>query len=97
MPISARSFSLGALAARFHLNPPYLTRLFKRLTGQVPVRYLRDLRIGQARRLLESRPELEVKEIGESVGYPDQAYFSRVFKQAVGVSPLEYREGRAAR
>jgi len=84
--------SLGELAVRFHLNPPYLTRLFKRLTGQAPVRYLRDLRIAQARRLLESRPSLEIKEIGESVGYPDQGYFSRVFKLAVGVSPLEYRE-----
>jgi two-component system response regulator YesN len=89
--------SLGALAARFHVNPPYLTRVFKRLTGQAPVRYLRDLRIGQARHLLESRPELEVKEIGQLVGYSDQGYFSRVFKQAAGVSPLEYREGRAAR
>jgi YesN/AraC family two-component response regulator len=84
--------SLGALAARFHVNAPYLTRVFKRLAGQAPVRYLRDLRIAQARRLLESRPELEVKEVGQSVGYEDQAYFSRVFKQAVGVSPLEYRE-----
>ena len=89
--------SLGTLAARFHVNPPYLTRVFKRLAGQAPVRYLRDLRIGQARRLLESRPELEIKEVGEIVGYADQGYFSRVFKQALGVSPLEYREGRAAR
>jgi two-component system response regulator YesN len=56
------------------------------------VRYLRDLRIAQARRLLESRPSLEIKQIGEGVGYPDPGYFSRVFKQAVGVSPLEYRE-----
>jgi AraC-like DNA-binding protein len=30
------------------------------------------------------------------VGYEDQAYFSRVFKQAVGVSPLEYRERHGA-
>jgi two-component system response regulator YesN len=60
------------------------------------VRYLHDLRIAQARRLLESRPSLEIKEIGESVGYPDQGSFSRVFKQAIGVSPLEYRERRQA-
>ena len=59
------------------------------------MRYLRDLRIGQARHLLESRPELEVKEIGEIVGYSDQSYFSRVFKQAVGVSPLDYREAQS--
>jgi len=58
------------------------------------VRYLRDLRINAARKLLEERPELEIKEI---VGYPDQGYFSRVFRQAVGVSPLEYRESISSR
>jgi two-component system response regulator YesN len=87
--------SLAELAARFHVNPPYLTRLFKRLVGSAPVRYLRDLRINHARKLLEERPELEIKEIGVIAGYPDQGYFSRVFRQAIGVSPQEYRDGRA--
>ena len=65
--------------------------------GSAPVRYLRDLRINAARKLLEERPELEIKEIGAIVGYPDQGYFSRVFRQAVGVSPLEYRESISSR
>ena len=47
--------------------------------------------------ILEERPELEIKEIGEIVGYPDQGYFSRVFKRASGSSPLDYREGRGRR
>jgi len=89
--------SIGELASRFRVNLPYLTRVFKRLTGLTPVRYLRDLRVGQARKLLEERPELEIKEIGEIVGYPDQGYFSRVFKRASGSSPLDYREGRGRR
>jgi YesN/AraC family two-component response regulator len=93
----AEEISLAELAARFHVNPPYLARLFKRTVGAAPVRYLRDLRINQARKLLEERPELEIKEVGIIAGYPDQGYFSRVFRQAVGVSPQEYREGRAGK
>ena len=87
--------SLAELAARFHVNPPYLTRVFKRYGGVAPVRYLRDLRISHARKLLDERPSLEIKEIAVMAGYPDQGYFSRVFKQAVGTAPQDYRERRA--
>ena len=82
---------------RVQVNPPYLARLFKRAVGAAPVRYLRDLRINQARKILEERPELEIKEVGVIAGYPDQGYFSRVFRQAVGMSPQEYRESRGGR
>ncbi len=93
----AETVSLADLAARFHVSPPYLARMFKRHGGVAPVRYLRDLRIGQARKLLDERPGLEIKEIAAMVGYTDQGYFSRVFKQAVGVGPQEYRERNGQR
>ena len=38
----AEPVSLAELAARFHVNPPYLTRVFKRYGGVAPVRYVRD-------------------------------------------------------
>lgn len=90
----AEELSIAQLAARFHVSPPYLTRLFKRQTGSAPVRYLRDLRLHCARKLLEEKPELEVKEVGAIAGYPDPGYFSRVFRNAFGLSPLEFRESR---
>jgi len=90
----AETVSLSDLAARLHVNPPYLARVFKRSAGVAPVRYLRDLRIGLARKLLVERPSLEIKEIAAMTGYPDQGYFSRVFKQAVGASPQDYRARR---
>jgi len=88
------TISLADLAARFHVNPPYLARVFKRRAGVAPVRYLRDLRISHARKLLVERPTLEIKEIAAMSGYPDQGYFSRVFKQAVGTAPQDYRARR---
>lgn len=84
--------SLGDLAVRLHVNLPYLTRVFKRVVGVAPVRYLRDLRISRARKLLDEQPALEIKEVGALAGYADQGYFSRVFKSAVGSSPQEYRD-----
>jgi two-component system response regulator YesN len=93
----AETISLADLATRFHVNPPYLARIFKRHAGVAPVRFLRDLRVSHARKLLDERPTLEVKEIAALVGYPDQGYFSRVFKQAVGTGPQEYRARRASR
>ncbi|MDD2356098.1 MAG: AraC family transcriptional regulator [Lachnospiraceae bacterium] len=33
-----------------------------------------------------------MRQIGEAVGYPEQGYFSRIFKKATGLSPLEYRD-----
>jgi len=92
----AKTISLADLAARFHVNPSYLARIFKRRTGVAPVRYLRDLRIGHARKLLVERPSLEIKEIAAMAGYQDQGYFSRVFKGAVGASPQDYRARRGA-
>ena len=86
--------ALGELAERFHVNPPYLSRLFKRQVGAAPARYLRDLRISLARKLLDERRDLEIKEVGVLAGYPDQGYFSRIFRQTVGASPQEYRERR---
>jgi two-component system response regulator YesN len=91
----AEEISLGDLAARFHVNPPYLARVFRRFAGVAPVRYIRELRIAAARKLLEQEPRLEIKQVADLVGYPDPGYFSRVFRQAAGMSPLEYRQRRA--
>jgi YesN/AraC family two-component response regulator len=88
----SEQISLAALAEQFHVNLPYLTRLFKRTIGVAPVRYLRDLRIAHARKLLQEKPDLEIKEIGPMAGYPDPGYFSRIFRMSVGMGPQEYRE-----
>jgi AraC-like DNA-binding protein len=53
---------------------------------------MRDLRIAYARKLLQERPDLEIKEIGPMAGYPDPGYFSRIFRMSVGIGPQEYRE-----
>lgn len=84
--------SMDALAAHFGFNLAYLTRVFKSYKQEPPLKYLISLRIERALELMRQYPDMDIKSIGEAVGYEDQHYFSRVFKNAMGVSPLKYRE-----
>ena len=52
------------------------------------------IRVEEAKRLLSTRPELGIKEVGAMVGYPDPYYFSRVFKEQTNQYPKEYRQNR---
>lgn len=84
--------NLNLIAGNMNYSPSYLTRLFCQQYGSTPSRYITSLRIQKAQFLLTHNPELSVRQIGETVGYHEQGYFSRIFKKQVGVSPVEYRE-----
>ncbi|MFC5470506.1 response regulator [Cohnella suwonensis] len=88
----ANELNLEGISRQFNFNPSYLTKIFIKHAGEPPSKYLITLRIGEAKRLLESEKSWSVKEIGERVGYPDPYYFSRIFKQVTGVTPREYRK-----
>lgn len=85
-----RPLTRAALAREFHLNAHSLAALFQRYTGQSPIDYLIRLRLEHARLLLRTT-RLGIAEIAERCGYEDAAYFSRLFKQKHGLSPLQYR------
>ncbi len=68
----------------------YLSRSFNLETGLSLIHYLTRYRIQQAKLLLASSDKA-VTEIAMEVGFSDSNYFSRVFRQEVGVSPLTYR------
>lgn len=84
---------LGDIAQALNFNASYLSKWFVKIVGKTPTAYIINLRISKAKHLLQTAQELSVKEIGELVGYVDQNYFSRVFKQQTGFSPAHYREG----
>ncbi len=90
----AEEINLNLLAASFNYSPSYLTKIFFAKYNQAPSHYLTRLRMQKARQLLSST-DYSVHQIGVSVGYPDQSYFSRFFKKHVGVSPQKYRDEHA--
>ena len=85
----------SALADSLAVSAPYLSKLFHEQTGSSPSKYLTDIRMRQARKLLMDT-NLTVKEIAVRVGFPDPFHFSRSFRNAVGISPAGFREELAA-
>ncbi|MGI5936885.1 MAG: helix-turn-helix transcriptional regulator [Oscillospiraceae bacterium] len=87
----SRRLTLMEMAEHVRLNPQYLSVLFKKETGKSIVDYLTDIRIDRAKALLRDT-NISILEIAGAVGYMDARYFSRVFKQRVGLRPTEYRK-----
>ena len=84
-------FSLTQLAERCGLSEPYFRRLFLRVFHETPAEYRRRLRIAYAEDLLLSG-SFTVTQTAQLCGYSDPAYFSRVFRKTMGVSPHQYME-----
>jgi two-component system, response regulator YesN len=85
---------LGEISEKLGITADYLSKAFKRRTGETPLKYIIRLRINEAKQLLAGSPQLDVRTVGELVGYDDQFYFSRVFKTHAGLYPSEYRDAR---
>jgi transcriptional regulator GlxA family with amidase domain len=67
-----------------------LKRRFKAATGLTLIEYLQNLRIEEAKRLLESSKR-SADAISADVGYEDASFFRRLFKQRTGLTPMRYR------
>lgn len=84
--------SLTGAAEFVHMSPAHLSRAFKEETGENYNNYVLNRRMNAARRLL-AESNLQVQEICRRVGYSDVRYFTRIFREATGVSPSRYRRG----
>jgi len=85
------NLTLYTAANEAKLSPPYFSTVFKEETGKSFTSFLNELRIARAKELLKDNA-LPISEISAMVGFFDQSYFSRVFRNAVGVSPALYRK-----
>jgi AraC family transcriptional regulator, arabinose operon regulatory protein len=85
-----RPVSLKELASIACLSVSAFHASFKDSTGLSPLRYLREQRINEARKLLFTTDML-LGNIADTLGYSDQFSFSKSFKRTCGQSPTEYR------
>ncbi|MBD2845471.1 response regulator [Paenibacillus sp. IB182496] len=88
----AENITLNSLSNVFYLHPIYLSRLFKEKAGLNFVEYLTVVRMNVAKELLLN-PTLKVHDICQMIGYESPRYFTKLFKNATGMTPKAYREG----
>lgn len=85
--------TIAQLARLAGVSPSHYMDLFKAAYGTSAIDYLTEVRIDRAKRLME-RPGGQLRDIARQVGFGDEFYFSRRFKQKVGFSPSVYKKNR---
>jgi AraC-like DNA-binding protein len=91
----ARRLSLTAAAVAADLSPNYLAHLIKKETGRTFTDLVTERRMEKAQELL-AHTSLRVGEIAAAVGFEDEAYFARRFRQCLDIAPRDYRSRAAA-
>jgi AraC-like DNA-binding protein len=91
---SSDAVNLPALAREVGISYTHFRRIFLQHTGLSPRQYHIQIRINRAKDLLASS-DLSVSEIAERLGFSSVFYFSRLFHQKTGQSPLAYRANRS--
>lgn len=86
----AQDISLDELAAYVFVSKYHLSRQFKQAHRCSPIQYLTMRRIQEAKRLLRSTNK-SISEIARLTGFNLPVYFTKIFKQAVGITPHKYR------
>ena len=89
--MSNPEYSVDMLASDVGISRAQLHRRMKEITGLSSGKFLRNLRMEQAARLLREE-KVNISQVADLVGYADQAHYSTAFKANFGLSPTEYIE-----
>ena len=87
----AEKLTLTGIANQFYISPYYLSRMFKKSINLSLIEYINGVRIKAAQSLIE-RSSDSIAEIAAKTGFMTTAHFRRVFKDATGLSPQQYRQ-----
>lgn len=92
----ADPLTLQQIALQACVSPTHLNRLFHAFLGTSVMKYVLQRRIEMSKQLLSGLDAnvLPIRELSALVGFQDSAYFSRVFKKYVGVSPETFRRNK---
>lgn len=82
--------TVGFYADKICVSENYLNRCVKEVTGQSVKYWISKVNIQYSMLLLKNSTR-DINEIAYELNYPNPAYFSKVFKKIIGVSPTEYR------
>lgn len=89
----ADRLSVTDYAAEACLTVRHFSTLIRQYSGQTPKQWIHTFTINQAKHLL-MQPGMQVKEVADRLGFPEQFTFRKYFKTHTGLSPTDYREGK---
>ena len=86
---------IAQVAEELGVTANYLSTVFKKEIGTGFTRKMTELRLSKARDLL-SRPDANIGEIAQSLGYQSSRHFTRLFKDRFGITPSRWMAGGSA-
>lgn len=89
------SLSLNEVSDYSYMSASHFSMIFSAETGNSFIRYLTDIRMCEAKKLLKCT-NMKCTDISTSVGYKDSHYFSFLFKKEQGLSPMSYRSKKTS-
>ena len=81
---------LGFYANELQLTPKYMSHVVYERTGRQPSKWIKDYVILEAKAMLRSGRN-SIQQIAEELNFPNQSFFGKYFKEAVGVSPKKWK------
>ena len=88
----AESKSVAFYAEKLCLTPKYFSKIIHDIAHQSAGAWITRYVATMAKQLLATRPDLNIQDVCNLMGFNDQAAFSRYFRRATGISPKEYRD-----
>jgi AraC family transcriptional regulator len=87
------AINLADIAQATNRSPSHIARIFRTELGMPPHRYLINLRVDKARRLLE-KTSMSIAEIAYECGFAHQEHLTRLFRRHCGTTPAAYRRSK---
>lgn len=86
----ATDLNMAVVSNYISMNYSLFSFTFKQYTGTNFVNYLKNIRVGEAKKLL-TETDMKVNEISQAVGYDHEKHFMKTFKSITGLTPSQYR------
>ena len=88
--LESNNFSVEFLSEKMELSERQLQRRIKKATNSTPNKYITEVKLSEALRLIEEKEVETVKELSKKVGFTTTEYFSKLFKNKYGKNPSDY-------
>ncbi len=82
--------TINQLAELVYLSPDYITKIFKQITGITLKKYIMEIRLEEAKKLLRTSEDT-IGNIAAEVGYDNLSYFISQFQKCYSITPKQYQ------